>query len=169
MKNLILIGMPASGKSTVGVLCAKALGMPFMDTDLVIQAQNGMLLQDMVNTLGTEGFLAEEERTILGIRYQNTVIATGGSVALEEHAMAHLKQNGYVIYLSLPYNEIERRLNNISTRGIAMGPGQSLRSLYDQRIPFYLRHADIVLDARNMTLEETVSAVVRAWNALKPD
>ena len=148
MKNLVLIGMPGSGKSTVGVLCAKALGMPFMDTDLVIQAQHGQLLQDMVDELGTEGFLTEEERTILDIRYKNTVIATGGSVALEEHAMAHLKRSGYVFYLSLPYEEIERRLSNMATRGIAMGPGQTLRSLYDYRVPYYLRHADVLIDAQ---------------------
>lgn len=167
MKNLILIGMPASGKSTVGVLCAKALGMPFMDTDLVIQAQHGQLLQDMVDELGTEGFLTQEERIILDIRYKNTVIATGGSVALEEKAMAHLKQNGYVFYLNLPYEEIERRLGNIATRGIAMGPGDSLRSLYERRVPHYLKHADVLINAAGQTLEETVSEVVRAWKALR--
>lgn len=169
MKNLVLIGMPGSGKSTVGVLAAKALGMPFMDTDLIIQAQHGQLLQDMVDELGTEGFLAEEERTIMDIRYKNTVIATGGSVALEEHAMEHLKQNGYVFYLNLPYEEIERRLNNIATRGIAMGPGESLRTLYDYRVPHYLRHADVLVDADGQTLEETVAQVVRLWKGMKTE
>ena len=102
MKNLVLIGMPGSGKSTVGVLCAKALGMPFMDTDLVMQARCGQLLQQLVDELGTEGFLYKEEECILGIDYRNTVIATGGSVALEERAMAHLKRNSVVFYLKLP-------------------------------------------------------------------
>lgn len=165
MKNLILIGMPGSGKSTVGVLCAKALGMPFMDTDLVIQARCGTLLQDLVNQLGTEGFLYKEEECILGITCQNTVIATGGSVALEPRAMAHLKQIGTVVYLALPYKEIKRRISNIATRGIAMSPGENLRTLYDYRVPHYQQHADITIDADKQTLEQTVAAVVAAWQA----
>lgn len=167
MNNLVLIGMPGSGKSTVGVLCAKALGMPFMDTDLVMQARCGTLLQNLVDELGTEGFLYKEEECILGIDCQNTVMATGGSVALEDRAMKHLKQQGIVVFLSLPYEEIERRLRNIATRGIAMGKGESLRTLYDYRMPFYQKYADICIDAAGQTLEETVSAVVAAWNALQ--
>ncbi len=166
MKNLVLIGMPGSGKSTVGVLCAKALGKPFMDTDLVMQAQHGQLLQDMVDELGTARFLELEEECIRGIEYRNTVIATGGSVALEDGAMKHLKERGVVFYLKLPYEEVERRLKNIATRGIAMGPGESLRGLYDYRVPHYEKHADVVIDARGQGLEETVEAVVRAWRAL---
>lgn len=166
MKNLVLIGMPGSGKSTVGVLCAKALGMPFMDTDLVMQARCGRLLQNLVDELGTEGFLREEEACILGLDYKNTVVATGGSVALEDRAMAHLKRSGVVFYLNLPYDEVEKRLSNIATRGIAMGPGESLKGLYDYRVPHYLKHADVIIDAAGQTLEETVAAVVAAWKAL---
>lgn len=167
MKNLILIGMPGSGKSTVGVLCAKALGMPFMDTDLVMQARCGQLLQQLVDELGTDGFLYKEEECILGIDYRNTVIATGGSVALEERAMAHLEKNGVVFYLRLPCEELERRMSNMATRGIAMGPGQTLRSLYDYRAPHYEKHADVIIDADGQTLEETVQAVVSAWRQCK--
>ena len=163
MKNLILIGMPGRGKSTVGVLCAKALGMPFVDTDLVMQARCGQLLQSLVDELGTEGFLRKEEECVLGVRCENTVVATGGSVALEDRAMEHLKRDGVVVYLSLPYEEIEHRLRNIATRGIAMGPGESLRTLYDYRVPHYQRHADCVVDATGQTLEQTVEAVVRAF------
>lgn len=166
MKNLVLIGMPGSGKSTVGVLCAKALGMPFMDTDLVMQARCGQLLQQLVDELGTEGFLYKEEECILGIDYRNTVIATGGSVALEERAMTHLKRDSVVFYLKLPCEELERRLSNMSTRGIAMGPGETLRSLYNHRAPYYEKNADITIDADGQTLEETVQAVVAAWKAL---
>ena len=135
MKNLILIGMPGCGKSTVGVLCAKALGMPFLDTDLVLQSRSGKLLQSLVDELGTEGFLRLEEEVILGIACEGTVLATGGSVALEDRAIAHLRRTGVSVYLRLPYAEIEHRLRNIATRGIAMGPGESLRTLYDERIP----------------------------------
>ena len=165
MKNLILIGMPGCGKSTVGVLCAKALGMPFLDTDLVLQSRSGRLLQSLVNELGTEGFLRLEEEVILGIACEGTVMATGGSVALEDRAIAHLRRTGVSVYLRLPYAEIERRLRNIATRGIAMGPGESLRTLYDERIPHYERNADIVLDCAGQNLEETVSAVVEAFRA----
>ena len=121
MKNLILIGMPGCGKSTVGVLCAKALGMPFLDTDLVLQSRSGKLLQSLVDELGTEGFLRLEEEVILGIACEGTVLATGGSVALEDRAIAHLRRTGVSVYLRLPYAEIEHRLRNIATRGIAMG------------------------------------------------
>ena len=166
MKILVLIGLPGSGKSTVGVLCAKALGMPFMDTDLVMQARCGQLLQHLVDELGTDGFLYKEEECILGLDYKNTVIATGGSVALEQRAMEHLKENGVVFYLNLPYEEVEKRLSNIATRGIAMGPGESLKGLYDYRVPHYLKHADVVIDAAGQTLEQTVQSVVAAWKAL---
>lgn len=163
MKNLILIGMPGCGKSTVGVLCAKALGMPFLDTDLVLQSRSGKLLQKLVDELGTEGFLRLEEEVILGVDCEGTVLATGGSVALENRAIAHLREKGLAVYLRLPYEEIEHRLRNIATRGIAMGPGESLRTLYDARIPHYERNADLILDCAGQTLEETVSSVVSAF------
>ncbi len=97
-KNLVLIGMPGSGKSTVGVLCAKALGMPFLDTDLAIQQKTGKLLQKSVDELGAEGFLAMEEQVIISLDCENTVLATGGSVALEDNAMAHLRERGVVTW-----------------------------------------------------------------------
>ncbi len=179
MKNLILIGMPGCGKSTVGVLCAKALGMPFLDTDLVLQSRSGRLLQSLVNELGTEGFLRLEEEVILGIACESTVLATGGSVALEDRAIAHLRRTGVSVYLRLPYAEIEHRLRNIAPRGIAM---ETLWVLASGVIIIYLfdfllralrthfvdvagRNADIVLDCAGQNLEETVSAVVAAFRA----
>ena len=165
-KNLVLIGMPGSGKSTVGVLCAKALGMPFLDTDLVIQQKTGKLLQKSVDELGANGFLVMEEQVIISLDCGNTVLATGGSVALEDNAMAHLRERGVVFYLSLPYQEIERRLRNIATRGIAMGPGESLKTLYNYRVPHYEKWADVVIEGCGQTLEETVQAVVSAWRAM---
>lgn len=166
MQNLILIGMPGCGKSTVGVLAAKALGLPFLDTDLILQHRSGRLLQTLVDELGVPGFLRLEEETVCGVACAGTVVATGGSVALEARAMAHLKENGVALYLRLPCGEIERRLRNIATRGIAMGPGESLRALYDERAPYYERYADAVLDCAGQTLEETVSAAVAAYRRL---
>ncbi len=119
-----------------------------------------------MDELGTEGFLLKEE-CVLGVTCVHIVRATGGSVALEERVMAHLKRNGLVFYLSLPCEEIVHRLRNIATRGIAMGPGESLRMLYDHRVPHYLWRTDVVIDAWDQTLEETVQAVVTSRNALK--
>ncbi len=162
MKNLVLIGMPGCGKSTVGVLAAKALMMDFVDTDLLLQRQSGRPLQQMVDELGTEGFANVEEACVCGLQVHKTVIATGGSVALEDEAMQHLKQDGLVVFLQLSYETITRRLKNIRTRGIAMEKGQTLRDLYDLRQPAYLKWADVVLRADGFGVEQTVGALVRA-------
>lgn len=160
MKNVVLVGMPGCGKSTLGVLAAKALMMDFVDTDLILQRESGKPLQQMVNELGTAGFSEEEERCICRHSLFNAVIATGGSVAMEEKAMAHLSRNALVVFIRLRYETVERRLRNIRTRGIAMEKGQTLRDLYDFRQPFYERWADAVLDADGMTIEETVEQLV---------
>lgn len=160
MRNLVLIGMPGCGKSTVGVLAAKALAMNFVDTDLLLQRRMGTSLQRMVDELGTEGFYQQEERVVKTLRARNTVIATGGSVALEDHAMRRLKRDGRVVFLRLSYERIEERLKNISTRGIAMEKGQTLRQLYEERQPAYLRWSDAVLDAEGLTVEQTVERLV---------
>ncbi len=160
MRNLVLIGMPGCGKSTVGVLAAKALAMNFVDTDLLLQRRMGINLQRIVDELGTEGFYREEERVIETLRARNAVIATGGSVALEDHAMRRLKRDGRVVFLRLSYERIAQRLKNISTRGIAMEKGQTLRQLYEERQPAYLRWSDAVLDAEGLTVEQTVERLV---------
>ena len=162
MTNVILIGMPGCGKSTLGVLLAKALMMDFIDTDLLMQKQYGKPLQQLVDELGTAGFSDAEERCILGMDVQNTVIATGGSVALEEQAMQHLSQTGKVAFIRLSYATVQKRLNNISTRGIAMEKGQTLKELYDLRQPYYERWAEIVIDADEQHVEESVQALVEA-------
>ena len=123
MDNIILIGMPGAGKSTVGVLLAKTLGYAFLDTDLVIQQREGALLQSLVDSLGVEAFLDVEADAICSVECRGTVIAPGGSAVCRERAMSHLKALGRIVYLHLPLEELERRLNNISTRGIAMAPG----------------------------------------------
>ena len=162
MDNITLIGMPGSGKSTVGVLLAKALGFDFIDTDLTLQQREGALLQNILNERGTEVFLDLEQDAICSVQCKNSIISPGGSCICRERSMAHLKTLGKIVYLRLPLEELETRLNNISTRGIAMEPGQTLQDLYDYRTPLYERWADMTVDCAGQSLEETVAAVLRA-------
>ena len=162
MNNIVLIGMPGAGKSTVGVLLAKTLGYAFLDTDLVIQEREGRLLQDLVDELGVEAFLDREAAAIVSVDCDRTVIATGGSVVCRDRAMEHLKDLGRIVYLQLPLEELERRLHNISTRGIAMAPGETLAHIYDYRSPLYQKYADLTVAVDRQTLEETVEQVLRA-------
>ncbi|ALP92526.1 shikimate kinase [Intestinimonas butyriciproducens] len=162
MDNIILIGMPGAGKSTVGVLLAKTLGYAFLDTDLVIQQREGALLQSLVDSLGVEAFLDVEADAICSVECRGTVIAPGGSAVCRERAMSHLKALGRIVYLHLPLEELERRLNNISTRGIAMAPGETLADLFAYRAPLYRNYADLTVDVGRQSLEETVALVLRA-------
>ena len=163
--NLILIGMPGSGKSTVGVLAAKALGMDFLDVDLLIQQREGKLLQELVDTLGVERFLEAEEAAVRSIHCTGTVIAPGGSAVCREGAARCLKELGTLVYLRLPCSELENRLSNMATRGIAMEPGQTLRDVYNYRAPIYEAWADIIVDTAGQAMAETVSAVLKALGA----
>lgn len=162
MNNIILIGMPGSGKSTVGVLLAKALGYGFLDTDLTIQQRESALLQEILNVRGIDAFLDAEEEAVCSVICENTVIAPGGSVVCREGAISHLKALGPVVYLKVSPDELERRLSNISTRGIAMEPGQTIQDILAIRAPLYERYADKLVEVGAQTLEETVSAVLRA-------
>ena len=155
MANIVLIGMPGCGKSTVGVLLAKALGMRFLDTDVVFQAQQGRKLQEMINEIGIDAFLNIDEACVCGIECDHTVIATGGSVVYGKKAMRHLHNNGLIVYIRLPYQEIEKRLSNLATRGVTLREGQTLRDLYDERIPLYEAEADVVFDASHEEIEQT--------------
>lgn len=155
MANIVLIGMPGCGKSTVGVLLAKALGMRFLDTDVVFQAQQGRKLQEMINEIGIDAFLNMEEACVCGIECDHTVIATGGSVVYGKKAMRHLHNNGLIVYIRLPYQEIEKRLSNLATRGVTLREGQTLRDLYDERILLYEAEADVVFDASHEEIEQT--------------
>lgn len=158
--NLVLIGMPACGKSTIGVILAKTVGMHFVDTDLLIQKKEGMILQDILDTRGAEKFLEIEEAVLCGVPDEDAVISTGGSAVYSDIAMLHLKQSGKVIYLSLPLEEIEARLKNIKTRGIAMGTGQTLADLYEKRIPLYEKYADITIKAAGLSVEECIEEII---------
>lgn len=160
--NVVLIGMPWSGKSTVGVLLAKALTRNFVDTDLVIQAAEARSLQDIINMDGVPALRAIEERRVLALACCDCVIATGGSVVYSDPAMRHLKSNGVCLYLQLPVEHIEKRAVHADSRGLIRAPGQTLRDLYAERIPLYERYADIVLPCANFsTHEEAVSAAMK--------
>ena len=159
MTNVVLIGMPGCGKSTVGVLLAKALGFSFVDTDTVLQKREKRKLQPMIDEIGVDAFLLREEEAVCSLRESRAVIATGGSVVYGQRAMAHLHEDGLVVYIRLPYEVIERRLSNLATRGVTLRPGQMLRDLYDERVPLYEREADVVFDAGNGSVEEAAAAL----------
>lgn len=161
-KNIILIGMPGSGKSTLGVVLAKVLGMGFSDMDLLIQQRAGRRLQDVLDTDGLDAFLNLEEETLLSVTAENMVLATGGSAVLSERAMQHLKTLGTIVYLDVPFKTLERRIKNISTRGIASAPGQSLADIYDFRTPLYARYADVTIKPKNKNFEHTVEEIIKA-------
>jgi shikimate kinase len=155
-QNIVLIGMPGAGKSTIGVLLAKTLGMSFVDTDLLIQEKEGRLLQDIIEQDGVEKFLAIEETVILQLNNVNCVIATGGSVIYSNNAIQSLKKNGKLFYLKLRYNEIAQRLGNIANRGVAMGKGQKLMELFNERVMLYEKYADRIVDCSDAGIEEVV-------------
>ena len=162
--NIVLIGMPGAGKSTVGVVLAKTLGMQFVDTDLILARQLGMTLQEYINRHGIEKFMEEEARCGRELECEDTVIATGGSMALRDDAMANLKQGAITVFIDLPVGVIRRRLRNIKTRGVAMAPGQTIGDLYRRRLPHYRRHADMTVPKQynpRMSIEEMVEEIVR--------
>lgn len=146
MSSITLIGMPGSGKSTVGVLLAKAMGYDFLDVDLVIQNREGRLLQDILDHQGLDYFLQAEEDAVRCVECDRTVIAPGGSVVCRSGAMEHLKGLGPVVYLRVPMEELHRRITNLATRGIAMRPGETLADVMAFRAPLYEMWADEIVD-----------------------
>ncbi len=160
MKNIILIGMPAVGKSTVGVVVAKRLGYEFIDTDLLIQQKEGRLLKDIIRTEGAEGFLEIENRINREIDATKAVISPGGSVVHCEEAMKHFKEIGKVVYLRASYDTIERRILNPEKRGVVMKEGQTLRDLYNERVELFEKYADYIIDEEGLDLGETIEKVL---------
>ncbi|PWJ15264.1 shikimate kinase [Ruminococcus flavefaciens] len=159
-KNIILIGMPGVGKSTVGVILAKLLGYSFVDTDLVIQKKEKKLLKDIIAEKGIDGFIETENRILSSFSADNSVIATGGSVVYGKEAMANLSDESVVVYLKLDYNKLRYRLGNIKNRGVVIRKGQSLNALYKERVPLYEKYADIVIDENGCNIEKTVNKIM---------
>lgn len=164
MDNIVLIGMPGCGKSTIGVVLAKVLGYEFTDSDLLIQKREGKLLREIIAQQGEEAFIKIEEEVNAGIQTTQHVIATGGSVVYSDRAMRHLKEIGTVVYLKLSYATICSRLGNIRRRGVVLRDGQTLKDLYDERVPLYERYADVVVDAEGQDVEGLMDEVVKALN-----
>lgn len=160
--NIVLIGMPGSGKSTCGVLAAKALLKNFFDTDLLLQNLENSKLQSIIDTKGIDYFLDAEEKAVTSLNIEGTVIATGGSVVYSEKAMEHLKSLGTVIYLHLDYDTMCNRIKNITTRGVVLKTGSSLEDMYNERLPLYKKYADYTISCSENTVEQTVEQIVKA-------
>ena len=159
--NVILIGMPGVGKSTVGVLLAKALGYSFVDTDLIIQSTTGMKLSELIAEKGNASFSVTENAVLESLDVDNTVIATGGSAVLCEKGMKKLAKSGKTVYLTLPPEALEKRLTDITTRGVVMRKGETVADLAYERAPYYEKYADVTI-AENGGVEDTVKAVLDA-------
>ena len=159
-QNVVLIGMPGVGKSTVGVILAKVLGYEFVDSDLLIQKAEKRLLREIIADEGQDGFLKIENRVNASIETEKAVIATGGSVAYCTEAMEHLREIGTGVYLKLDYEILRQRLGNLKGRGVVLRDGQTLKDLYDERTPLYEKYADIVVDEKNLNIEETLQKII---------
>lgn len=162
MRNIVLIGMPGAGKSTIGVLLAKSLLMDFVDTDLIIQKKCSSSLCDIINSKGIDEFLKIENDVICGEEFENCVIATGGSAVYGKEAMEKLKEQGIAIYLKLTPDELVERIKDIHTRGIAMKEGTTIAQLYEERAALYEEYADITVDCNGKTPEQCVDAIAQA-------
>ena len=160
-ENIVLIGMPGVGKSTLGVVLAKELGFQFVDADLLIQEREKRLLKEIIAEEGVDGFLKIENDVNAGISAEKTVIATGGSVIYGSEAMEHLKEIGTVVYLKLDYETLDSRLGSLKGRGVVLRDGQTLKSLYDERIPLYEKYADVIVDEAGLDLEQTLAEVLK--------
>lgn len=161
-ENIVLIGMPGVGKSTVGVILAKVLGYQFIDADLVIQKRENRLLHEIISEEGLDGFLKAEENANVYIAQseEKSIVATGGSVVYCEKAMQELKKTGRVIYLELEYDQLKKRLGNLKGRGVVLKDGQDLRGLYEERIPLYEKYADLTVNEKNLDVEQTLQKIV---------
>ncbi len=161
MKNIVLIGMPASGKSTVGVILAKILGMDFIDTDIVIQQREHAKLDQIISERGIDGFLQCEEEALMSIQADNTVISTGGSAVYSDKAMQYLAQSASIVYLKVELARLQTRLNNLQERGVVLQPGETIENLYETRSVLYEKYADITISEEGLSVEETVRKVMK--------
>lgn len=162
--NIVLIGMPGCGKSTVGVVLAKALGMDFLDSDLLIQRSQGMRLHQIIEQVGDDGFRQIENRVNAEIQVDNCVIATGGSVVYGQEAMEHLRSIGTVVYLELSCQQVQERLGDLHARGVSMKPGQTLQDLYRERVPLYEHWAHCTIHCGGLQLRQVVGKIISCMN-----
>ena len=162
MNNITLIGMPGAGKSSIGVVLAKVLGYQFIDSDLIIQREEKRTLSEIIEQDGAEGFKAVENRVNASIQVENTVIATGGSVVYCGEAMQHLKSEGVVVYLKISLKLLAKRLGDLKGRGVLLKEGQTLESLYEERVSLYEKYADIIVDEEDKDLEGSLKLVLQA-------
>ena len=161
-ENLIFIGMPAVGKSTVGIEVAKRLGMNYIDSDILIQEQEGKLLREIIAEVGDDGFLKIENQVIRDIQCEHAVISPGGSVIYCEEAMEHFKELGKIVYLKASYQTIKKRIRNPKKRVVVLKEEQPLKNLYDERVGYFEKYADITIDEDGCQIEETIDNVIRA-------
>ena len=162
--NITLLGMPGVGKSTIGVILAKILGYKFIDTDLIIQEQEGRLLKTIIAEDGIESFMALENKTIANLTAEKAVIATGGSAVYGAEAMARLGQIGAVVYLQLDLKTLSQRLKNIKNRGVVFKEGQNLTDIFQERVPLYEKYADLIINEDHKGPEETIEVILASLN-----
>ena len=162
-ENIVLIGMPGAGKSTVGVVLAKRLGLSFLDSDLVIQEREGCILHEIIEKEGLDGFNEIENQVNASIDVKRTIIATGGSAVYGKEAMRHLHEIGAVFYLKLSYEELKNRLGDLSERGVSIRKEQTLLDLYEERKPLYEKYADYVVDCEGKSIREVVEEMTKLW------
>lgn len=166
-KNIVLIGMPGAGKSTVGVVLAKVAGHKFVDSDLVIQETTGELLHELITEHGMEGFLEIENKINAELDVNKSIIATGGSVIYGEEAMKHLKEIGLVVYLKLTLESIADRLGDLKERGVALKEGWGLKELYEERVPLYEKYADVIVDCENKSIRQITEEIADTYKKIR--
>ena len=160
--NITFIGMPGVGKSTIGVILAKIIGYEFVDSDIIIQRQEGKLLREIITDVGSQGFLEIENRIHAEMNLTNSIISPGGSICYCGQGMEHLREISTVIYLKLDYPKLKRRLGNLTARGVVLKNGQTLYDLYKERTPLYEKHAHVIIDVNHLNVEKTIKAVMKA-------
>jgi shikimate kinase len=160
-KNIILVGMPGSGKSTLGILLAKKIHYGYIDSDSVIVAQKGKLLPELIEELGNEGFLDLEAQVNGSLSVNRCVIATGGSAIYRGDVIEKMKENGIVVYLKIPYDEVEKRLGDLKKRGVVLKEGYTLKDLYEERAPLYELHADYIIELNESSVENSAEKIRR--------
>ncbi len=162
MKNIILVGMPGSGKSTLGILLSKMIHYGYIDSDSVIVAREGKLLPELIEELGNEGFLELEAQVNSSLVTRRCVIATGGSAIYRGDVIEKMKENGIVVYLKISYEEVEKRLGDLKKRGVVLKDGFTLKDLYNERAPLYEMHADYIVELTSDSVEESAEKIREA-------